>query len=196
MIKKHPFISAIVILLAVLVLAFVITGCIIMNAAKGTDGDFQYLVVLGTTVHGSKPSSQLQDRIHAAYAYLSAHPDVICVVSGGKGDAENLSEAQCMYNELTRLGISPDRILLEDRATSTVENLQFSLALIEQHSNSRPDTIGLLSSEYHLLRANLFAQRENLSAVTVPAPSTDFPLFVKMFLREIVMVWYYSIIGG
>lgn len=195
MFKKHPIISVCVALLAVLLLAFVATGCLIMHAAGGSEGEFEYLIVLGTTVNGSEPSSQLRDRIHAAYDYLTAHPEVICVVSGGKGDETNLSEAECMYNELTKMGIEPSRILLEDKATSTVENLEFSLVLIEGHCGSRPETVGLLSSEYHLLRANMFAKRQNVTAVTVGAVSSDFPLFIKMFLREIIMVWYYTLLG-
>ena len=190
---KKRLITILLCVLLVILLAFVITGGVILHAAGGSDGQFQYLIVLGTTVNGAEPSPQLSDRIYAAYVYADSHPDVYLVVSGGKGTEENLSEAECMYKELTALGIDQDRILLEDQATSTLENLEYSMALIEMHAGTRPETVGLLSSEYHLLRANMFAKRQHVNAVTIPAASSDFPLFLKMFLREIIMVWYYSL---
>ena len=195
MIKKHPVLFILLILLAVLILAMLITGIVILGFAGGGSGEFQYLVVLGTTVNGTEPSSMLKDRIDAAYAYLVAHEDVICIVSGGKGDAENLSEAQCMVNELVALGIDPDRIWLEDQATSTLENLDFSMKLVEEKAGSRPAKIGVLSSEFHLLRANMFATRQNVAAITIPAKTSDPGTFWGYFLREILMVWYYGLIG-
>ena len=184
--------TALLVLLCLVVLAFSITGVVIMHGATADKGEFQYLLVLGTVVEGTEPSAMLSDRIQGAYDYLTAHPDTICIVSGGKGDEVNLSEAECMYNELVEMGIDPARILMEDRATSTVENFQFSLALIEEKTGSRPDTLGVLSSEFHLLRARMFARQEGVTPVAIPARTTDLPTFARYFLREIVMVWYYA----
>ena len=194
MFRKHPVLTVVLLLLVVLMLAFGATGTAIMTFSTGS-GEFDYLLVLGTTVEGTEPSSMLRDRIDAAYRYLTAHEDVICVVSGGKGDETNLSEAQCMYNELTVMGISPERIWMEDKAVSTVENFQFSLDLIQARTGSRPKTIGVLSSEFHLLRADMFARRQNVTAVTLPARTSDTGTFLSYFLREIVLVWYYAIFG-
>jgi uncharacterized SAM-binding protein YcdF (DUF218 family) len=194
--KKHPILTICLAAVAAAVLAFAITGAVIMGASGGIEGSFDYLIVLGTTVNGTEPSSMLQDRIDAAYAWLTAHPDAVCIVSGGMADEVNISEAQCMFNELTGMGISPDRIRMEDRATSTLENLEFSLALIEAETGSRPESVGILSSEFHLLRAEMFARRQGITAVTVPAKTSDPGTFAYYFLREIIMVWYYSTIGA
>ena len=194
MLKKHPVLMILSLLLGALVMAFVVTGILIMTFSSGS-GEFDYLLVLGTTVNGTEPSPMLRDRINAAYAYLTAHEDVICVVSGGKGDENNLSEAQCMFNELTQMGIAPERIILENQAVSTVENFSLSLDLVEKETGTRPERIGVLSSEFHLLRANMFAKREGITAVTVPAKTTDPGTFWSYFLREIVLVWYYGILG-
>ena len=163
--KKHPILTALLVLLCVVVLAFSITGVVIMHGATADKGEFQYLLVLGTVVEGTEPSAMLSDRIQGAYDYLTAHPDTICIVSGGKGDEVNLSEAECMYNELVEMGIDPARILMEDRATSTVENFQFSLALIEEETGVRPETLGVLSSEFHLFRARMFARQEGITPI-------------------------------
>ena len=193
MFKKHPVLSVISLLLAAIVLAFAVTGGIIMNAASGSPGDFDYLLVLGTTVEGTEPSPMLRDRINAAYDYLTAHPDVVCVVTGYKSGSGLISEAECMFNELTEMGIDPGRILVERQASSTLENLKLSLDLIEETTGTRPDAIGILSSEFHLLRAGMFAREYGVHYYTVPAKTTDFSSFLYWFIREIIMVWYYSI---
>ena len=56
---------------------------------------------------------------------------------GGQGSDENISEAQCMYDALVRDGISADRLYLEPNSTSTKENLDFSLKVIEENGLSR-----------------------------------------------------------
>ena len=193
MFKKHPIRNTVLILLTLLILAYAATGAVIMMNGNGIEGEFQYLLVLGTTVEGTEPSPMLRDRINAAYDYLTAHPDVVCVVSGYKSGNGLISEAVCMFNELTEMGIDPGRILVEQNASSTLENLEFSLDLIEEKTGSRPDTIGILSSEFHLLRATMFATEYGVNYYTIPAKTSDFPSFLCWFAREIIMVWYYSI---
>ena len=93
----------------------------------------QAVIVLGCKVRGTTPSLMLSRRIRAAYEKLNEDPALIAVVSGGKGDNEEISEAECMANELTRMGIAPERILLEDQSTSTSENLRFSKKLLDEN---------------------------------------------------------------
>ena len=193
--KKRPFLTILLVLLCLIIMVFSVTGVVIMHGATADKGEFQYLLVLGTVVEGTEPSAMLSDRIQAAYDYLTAHPDTICIVSGGKGDEVNLSEAQCMFNELTEMGIDPDRIWMEDQATSTIENFQFSLALIEEETGVRPEKLGVLSSEFHLFRARMFARDEGVMPIAIPAKTTDTATFVQYFLREIPLVWYYSLIA-
>ena len=193
--RNHPLLTVLLVLLCLAVLAFAATGVVIMHGATADEGEFQYLLVLGTVVEGTEPSSMLSDRIQGAYDYLTAHPEVICIVSGGKGDQVNLSEAECMYNELVELGIDPARLLMEDRAANTVENFRFSLALIEEETGVRPEKLGVLSSEFHLFRARMFARDEGVMPIAIPAKTTDTATFVQYFLREIAMVWYYTLIA-
>jgi uncharacterized SAM-binding protein YcdF (DUF218 family) len=80
---------------------------------------------------------------------------------------------------------------MEDKSTSTRENLRFSLALIESRTGERPKTIGLVSSVYHLFRAGLFAADENVKALGIPAETTWISLRINYFLREIAGVWAY-----
>ena len=174
-----------------------VTECLVIHASLGSDDtDFQYLVVLGAKVRSDRPSLSLMNRIDAAYDYLSAHPDTIAVVTGGMGEDEPTTEAQCMYDHLTARGIDPERIWMEDQATSTWENLHYSLDLIEEKTGTRPAKIGVLSSEYHLFRASLFARECGVEFVGIPAKTTIFSLKINYFMREVAGVWHYILLGG
>ena len=177
-------------LVIVALLAALITGGFILFGSVGAKGQFSYLFVLGTTVDGTEPSPMLADRIEAAARYMEKNPHVIAVVTGGKADAENISEAQCMYNGLTASGIDSSRILLEDQATSTAENFEFSVALLEEKLGSCPGNIGVLSSEFHLARAKMIGKSYGMNISTVPAPTSDAKMFFKYFLREIPVFWF------
>jgi len=183
--------------LCVGILIFAVTEAIIIHASFGQpETPCQYMIVLGAKVNGTEPSVSLNDRIRTADAYLKAHPDTIAILSGGQGPDEGISEAECMFRELTERGIAADRLWLEDQATSTWENLQFSLNMIEEKTGTRPDTLGLLSSEYHLFRAGLFAKDCGVSAVGIPAKTSWPSIRLNYFLREVAGVWHYIILGG
>ena len=179
------------------ILIFLGTEIIVLNASKGSpETDCPYIVVLGAKVNGTSPSLSLNDRIRAAENYLKAHPDTIAVLSGGQGPDEGIPEAECMFNELTKRGIAPERLWLEPRSTSTWENLNFSLDIIEEKTGIRPDSIGLLSSEYHLYRAGLFAKDCGVEAIGIPAATSWPSIRLNYFLREAAGVWHYILLGG
>ncbi len=98
-----------------------------------------------------------------------------------------------MFRGLTALGIEADWILQEPQAASTMENLELSLALIEAQTGCRPERLGILSSEFHLLRARMCARQLGVEAVLLPAKTRRKPTFLLYFFREILAVWYYSI---
>ena len=174
-----------------------ITEAIIIHASHGDpDRETPYILVLGAKVNDYGPSISLWDRINAAYDYLLDHPDTIAVVSGGKGKDEPISEAQCMYDYLTDWGIHPDRILMEDQASSTWENLHFTLDLLEQTTGQRPTELGILSSEYHLYRASLFAKACDIEFIGIPASTSRFTQRLNYFMREVAGVWHYILLGG
>ena len=185
------------VLLCIGLLVCGITEAIIIEASFGDPKEHcDYVVVLGAKVREEGPSVSLMDRIRATASYMDVHPDAIAVVSGGKGADEPITEAQCMYEELLKLGVDPQRIWVEDRATSTWENLNFSLNLIEEKTGTRPEKIGILSSEYHLFRASLFANACGVESVGIPAATSRLPMKINHFMREVAGVWHYIILGG
>ena len=185
---------------AVLVLGLcvcAVTEALIIKASFGDPGEqVDYVVVLGAKVRDDGPSVSLWDRIYAARDYLEAHPHTVAVLSGGKGKDEPMSEAQCMFTELLALGIEPGRLWQEDKAESTWENIRFSLDLIQKETGARPTKIGVLSSEYHLFRASLFAKKNQVEFVGIPARTSRLSQRINHFMREVAGVWHYIILGG
>lgn len=190
---RTVFSSLICIFLAVVL----VTLSLVVRVSFGAEStNCQYVVVLGAKVNGTIPSRSLAERIDAAYDYLQKHPDVHAVLSGGQGPDEGISEAQCMYERLTQMGIPSQRLWIEDRSTSTWENLIFSLDLIEEKTGSRPKTLGIVSSEYHLFRADMVGRACGVSTQGIPAQTKWLSLRINNYLREVAGVWYYIIFGG
>ena len=140
-------------------------------------------VVLGCKVKDGRPSLMLKKRLDAAYRYLSENPDVKVVVSGGKGDDEVISEAQCMKEYLTGKGISPERIYMEDKSTDTAENLLFSKELIL--SEGLYTDITIVTDGFHQLRADMIAENLDMKAYNVSAKTSPW-LLPTYWIRE----WY------
>ena len=137
--------------LIALAVAFFLTviGFVVSGMTGAAPAGLDYLIVLGARVNGTEPSLSIQTRVEAAAAYLNANPDTLVIASGGQGEDEEISEAECMIRLLESAGVAPERILREDRSTSTAENIRFSYALIED-----PDaTVGVVTNGYHLFRA-------------------------------------------
>jgi uncharacterized SAM-binding protein YcdF (DUF218 family) len=185
-----------IILAIVLVIMALTSVPILLGVRSQPEAACDWLIVLGAGVDGDTPSPILQDRINAAYDYLTKHPDTVCIATGGKGDDENLSEAQCIYNHLTQMGISGDRIRMEDQATSTVENFRYSIDLLKQETGSIPKSVGVLSNEFHLFRASLMAKNNGLSPIFIAAPTSDAWTRIYYTVREIFVLWNYLITGG
>ncbi len=181
---KKTVIRIVSLLLVLILLILAVPSGLILSGMDGNGGpDSDCLIVLGTTVNGTEPSPMLRQRLDAAVEYLTAYPDARCIVTGGKGDAENLSEAQCMFNYLTAAGISADRITMEDRATTTIENLRNVRTMLDTNE------VAILSSDFHLYRSGLIAGDAGFIPTLIPAKTEPFSLLAPWFLREIFVLY-------
>lgn len=179
-----------------LLLVAVTEGFILEASLGDPEAHCDYILVLGAKVREDGPSVSLMDRIRAARDYLEAHPEVIAVASGGQGADEPMSEARCIREHLIAMGIDPERVWLEDRSASTWANLNYSLELIEEKTGTRPDTLGMVSSEYHMLRAGMMGRDCGIRVVGIPANTSRFSQKLNHFMREVAAVWFYIVIGG
>ncbi len=136
-------------------------------------GGPQYAIVLGAKVNGTQPSKSLRYRLEAAYDYAQKYPDVILVLSGGRGPDEEISEGAAMAEYLTARGLPMERLIVEDQSTSTYENLVNSQRLLPSGTSA----VTLITSDYHVARAGMLAQKAGWDWDAVPAQT---PQSVKM----------------
>ncbi len=174
---------------AAFTLLFAVESVLLINAVNTVPEEDATMVVLGCGVRGTEPSQMLRLRLDAAEKHLKENPDMKAVLSGGQGPGEDITEAQCMYNELIKRGISPDRLFMEDRSTNTRENIAFSSEIIEKEGLS--ENLAVVSNNFHLYRASLSVKAEGLNFGAVSA-FTPYPLLLTYVMREylgIVAQW-------
>lgn len=182
------------VILALGLLAATITGIKIGIAAQGDPAeDCPYLLVLGAGLNGTEPSPSLKSRLDTAYAYLTDHPDVIAIVSGGQNGDEVIPESEAMEKYLLGKGIDPDRIWQENKSTSTRENFLFSLELITEKTGQMPKELNVVSNEFHLYRVGKIAESLDLTCHGIPAKTPNPLLLTSCSIREIFAVWYYQL---
>lgn len=155
------------IILACVVAFFSVVGAVLSAMHDTCPVHADYLIVPGAKVYGDQPSDALRARIDLAWDYLSRNPDTVAILSGGQGSGEDISEAECMRRTLASYGLTEDRMLLEERSTTTAENMQFSYALYGD-----PDaSVGIVSSNFHLYRSIRLAKKCGWTRVYgIPAP--------------------------
>ena len=92
---------------------------------------YDYIIIHGAGLDGPRPTPLLAGRIDKALElWNKQHQHGKFVVSGGQGADEIVSEAQAMRDYLLEKGVPAAAILMEDKSTTTWENLRYSLAII------------------------------------------------------------------
>lgn len=142
------------------------------------------IVVFGAGVNGTVPSLSLRVRLEAALEYAQTHPGIPIVVSGARGAGEDVTEAQCMADWLTAHGVEPDRLLLEEQAVNTRQNVDFSLALLAEQGVDPAGRIAFVTADYHLCRAIWLRGGENVVPVAAHMPRRYWPITVNYYIRE------------
>lgn len=202
--------SGLVILLVVQILIF---GRIPATAEPGLD----YLIVLGASVKSEGISKTLKLRLDKAAEYAAENPDTILVLSGAQGDGEPETEAAAMEKYLLGQGVPKEQMISEDRSHSTLENIVYSRILIEQDREEKktqwqkkrpemafsavrvadkPTRIGVLTSNFHLFRAKMIAQKQGMADVKGIASESDRVLFVHFCLRDTLAILKDRLMGN
>ena len=152
-------------------LAVVIGFCSFLYS-YGSNDNVDYtektVIVLGCAVSGKKVSNTLARRLDEAIVYHEKNPEAVIIVSGGQGPQEEVSEAFAMKNYLLENGIPEDKILMEDKSTSTITNLANSHEIMRAN-NLPDDSVVVVSHSYHIYRAVSYAKAEGLKATHLGA---------------------------
>ena len=121
-----------------------------------------------------------------ALTYLNLHKHAKAVCCGGCFRKEQkISEAEIIKRFLVNNGIDENRILLEDKSTTTYENFDFALKIIENDSGKTVnDTkIAFLTSDYHVFRSGVIAKQMGIKIVRKVSTASESEI-LKRYLRE------------
>ena len=184
--------NAVFALLFVGIFTFTASLISVLSCANTNADGQETLIVLGCAVWGERPSYMLKARANYAANYLENNPDTVAILSGGQGEGEKISEAECMRRVLVEEGIDESRLYLEDSSTSTEENIKYSKEIIEEKGLS--DDIAIVTSDYHLRRATMIAKRYGIDAkrISVRSGKYSIPTF---FVRDTLGVIKEFILG-
>ena len=181
---------------------FGIVEAIVFSAGrKAVPSGADYVIVLGAQVRGEYPTLVLNARIKAAAEYLKENPGAVAVASGGQGTGESISEAEAIKRGLARLGISNQRILIEDASTSTAENLRFSAKVIQGYEQGKIEAevpvitgdeavrfvskkVVLVTNDFHVFRAVKLAKNLGYTDVAGLGATDFFAVTIQYYVRE------------
>lgn len=142
------------------------------------------IVILG---YGLKPDGTMRQILYhrtlTGLAIAQAFPQSPIIVTGGNPQ-RGVTEAAAMRNLLLMLGFPAHRILVEDRANSTVQNAQFSVPLAKKAGTTG---IILVTSSTHQGRADKnFADAGGNILATVSFPDGNPSVNIAQFVRDVL----------
>ncbi|MDY0406350.1 YdcF family protein [Virgibacillus sp. 179-BFC.A HS] len=158
------------------------------TAAKQPPPKMDYVIILGAKVNGTVMSKSLLYRVQMATNYLNENPQAKVIATGGMGKSEDVTEAKAIADYLIAHGISKDRILLEERSTSTKENLEFTKRLYPVKEAV------IVSNDFHLYRSVENAKALGIKAYPLAA-KTPKAVAWKLYLREYAAILKMKITG-
>ncbi|MGL4338640.1 MAG: YdcF family protein [Turicibacter sp.] len=142
------------------------------------DASISCLLILGAQLKTNEATLTLRSRLKKGAQLLHANPELKVIVTGGKGTDVLFPEAIIMRDILIlEYGIDPDRIIVEDKAHNTFENLLLSKPLL------LPGVVGIVTNEFHTVRTGFLAKRLKIEASLFGA-KTPLKKRFKWQLRE------------
>ena len=127
------------------------------------------IIVLGAKVWpDGRPCNALRYRCERALEIYRMVPGIKIIPCGGRHSFEPVSEASAMQKYFLECGVSQDDIILEEKSRSTIENLAFAKAIMEENGFS---TAMIVTSDYHAERALWMSRDTGIKACAVAAKS-------------------------
>lgn len=161
----------------------------IMAARHNPAYDKDFIIILGSKIRkDGSLTPLLKGRVDRAIAFAKnqkneTNKDIIYVPSGGQGADEVISEAEAIKNYLTENGINPENILVENKSTSTSENMKFSKEKI--NSIKKDGKIAYSTTNYHVFRSGVIANNEGIDCEGMGS-NTKWYFYTNALIREFI----------
>lgn len=176
-----------VMVLVVLALSMMILLNIISKYSYRLEDGLDYVMVLGYATDDGVVNETSKLRMDAALDYLKQN-DSICIVTGGTFHEGEITEAAVMSKYMIENGLDQSRIIEEDQALNTKENIQISKKLIPNGAS-----VGIITSDYHLFRSLYIAEKEGLENFSGHAATSPLILQANNLVREVLAFVKYII---
>ena len=124
------------------------------------------LVILGAALNADgSMRDELIGRLQVGLACAGQYPNAYVVCTGGGTAKENrdVTEAGQMGAWLLEHGLEKNRLILEDRSLSTIENAQYTLDILHREY-PQVVSLAIISSDYHTARGALLFETSSLMA--------------------------------
>ena len=167
--------------------------CNVMASNHNPEYNKDYVIILGSKIKDNGELTPLL-KVRADRALLfgknqkmSTNKDVIYVPSGGQGSNEIIPEAEAIKNYLIEEGIDQNKILVENKSTSTIENIRFSKKLIEKEKKNAK--VAFSTTNYHVFRSGVIANNEGLDCEGMGS-TTKWYFYTNALIREFIANLY------
>lgn len=171
------------------IISFVLlTGLIFSNADADHYTDVDYVIILGGGIKNGMVTKTLQYRLDQGIIFLKEHPDLEVIVTGGVGFGETISEGEAMKNYLVSKGITENRIIVEAKATSTMENMRYTKEILKEQTGRSDYKVMLFTSDFHMARSKVLAYANGFKPYGIPS-RTESLVFPNSVIREYFAVF-------
>lgn len=148
--------TSIFILSSIISIFLIIEGSLLFQLDKFSNTDkinkYDYMLILGSGLQNNQMTEILKSRLDKALEYINKYPNLKIIVSGGITGSNTITEAELMSRYLQQNNVSKDKILLENKSTSTFENIKFTSQILKLDSNFKKHIL-VVTSDFHLPRA-------------------------------------------
>ena len=187
--EKFMTFSAVLTMVAAGSLVVLMAGMNLITCSGATDWErakeADYALVLGAAVKEDGNASRImRQRLKAALSFMEENPEAYVILSGGQGEDEPMTEAECMYKTILEMGAEESRLILEGDSFNTRENLLNSMAIIRERGGTEKP-IALITSEFHQRRAAYIADSLSIETCAVSAHTDQWFYRVNYTLREV-----------
>ncbi|WP_205668781.1 YdcF family protein [Alloscardovia theropitheci] len=163
---------------------------------------YDFIIIHGAgLIDGERVTPLLKKRIDKAVEafHKSKNPEVMLIASGGRGSDEKISEAQAIVNYvIEETDIPWDRIILEDKSTTTYENLLYSKKIGEELIDN-PRFL-FVTNNYHVFRTSTYARRLGMCGDGLGCSTARYYI-PSAFIREFFAIcvrykWFFIVAYG
>ena len=161
----------------------------IMAARHKPEYDKDFIIILGSQIKKDGTLTPLlKARADKAIDFAikqkkETNKDIIYIPSGGKGSDEIISESEAIKNYLIEKGVISKNIIIENKSTSTNENMKYSKEKIDEINEK--GKIIFSTTNYHVFRSGVIANNEGIDCEGIGS-KTKWYFYSNALVREFV----------